>query len=63
MNIIQARQILLVTVAGWTDRQQHEVIANNHEDKQVPTNKVQGKGIRFTDDRRMRPAVNGKRPG
>ena len=60
MNTFQAWQLLLVTLAGWINRQQHDVIAYIQEENRVLKNKLKGKRIRFTDDERRRLAVKGK---
>jgi transposase InsO family protein len=60
MNIIQPWQLLLVTLAGWVNRQQQDVIACIQEENRILKNKLEGKRIRFTDDERGRLAVKGK---
>ncbi len=59
-NVLHPWQLLLVTLAGWINRQQHDVIAYIQEENRVLKNKLKGKRIRFTDDERRRLAVKGK---
>ncbi len=63
MNVFQPWQLLLVTVAGWINRQQHDVSAYLQEENRVLKNKLKGRRIRFTDDERRRLAVKGKALG
>ena len=60
MNVFQPWQLLLVTLAGWINRQQHDVIAYIQEQNRILKNKLKGKRVRFTNDERRRLAVNGK---
>ncbi len=60
MNVLQAWQFLLVTLARWINRQQNDVIAYIQEENRVLKSKLKGKRIRFTDDERRRLAVKGK---
>jgi len=60
MNILHPWQLLLVTLAGWINRQQHDVIAYIQEENRILRNKLKGKRIRFTDEERRRLAVKGK---
>ncbi|MHC4698760.1 MAG: hypothetical protein ACYTFA_18680, partial [Planctomycetota bacterium] len=63
MDIIRPWQLLLVTLAGWINRQQQDVIAYIQEEIRGLRNKLKGKRIRFTDDERRRLAVKGKTLG
>jgi len=63
MNMLQPWQLLLVTVAGWINRQQQDVIAHIQEENRILKGKLNGKRIRFTDDERRRLAVKGKALG
>jgi len=63
MNAFQSWQLLLVAVAGWMNRHQHDVIAYLQEENRVLKNRLKGKRIRFTDDERRRLAVKGKMLG
>ena len=60
MNVLHPWQLLLVTLAGWINRQQHDVIAYIQEENRILKNKLKGKRIRFTDDERRRLSVKGK---
>ena len=60
MQIIQPWQLLVVAVAGWINRQQHDAIAYIQEENRVLKTKLKGRRIRFTDDERRRLAVKGK---
>ena len=60
MNVFQPWQLLLVTLAGWINRQQQDVIAYIQEENRILKDKLKGKRIRFTDDERRRLAVKGK---
>ena len=60
MNILHPWQLLLITLAGWINRQQQEVIAYIQEENRILKDKLKGKRIRFTDDERRRVAVKGK---
>ena len=50
MNPLQPRQLLLVTLAGWINRQQQDVISYIQEENRILKSKLKGKRIRFTDD-------------
>ena len=63
MNVLQAWQLLLVTVARWINRQQQDVIAYIQEENRILKGKLKGRRIRFTDDERRRLAVKGKALG
>ena len=60
MNALQSWQLLLVTLAGWINRQQQDVITYIQEENRILKSKLKGKRIRFTDDERRRLAVKGK---
>ncbi len=61
MNVSKPWQLLLVTLAGWVNRHQQDVIAYiQQEENRNLKNKLKGKLIRFTDDERRRLAVKGK---
>ena len=60
MSIIQPWQLLLVTLAGWINRQQQDVIVYIQEENRILKSKLKGKRIRFSDDERRRLAVKGK---
>ncbi len=60
MDTFHPWQFLLVTLAGWVNRQQQDVIAYIQEENRILKSKLKGKRIRFTDDERRRLAVKGK---
>ena len=60
MNAFQAWQLLLVSLAGWINRHQLDVIAYIQEENKILKSKLKGRRIRFTDDERRRLAVKGK---
>ncbi len=60
MSVFHPWQLLLVTLAGWINRQQQGVIAYIQEENRILKNKLKDKRIRFTDDERRRLAVKGK---
>ncbi len=63
MNVLQPWQLLLVSLAGWINRHQQDVIAYIQEENRILKGKLKGKRIRFTDDERRRLAVKGKALG
>ena len=60
---MQAWQLLLVSLAGWINRHQLDVIAYVQEENKILRSKLKGKRNRFTDDERRRLAVKGKAVG
>ena len=50
MTIFQPWQLLVVSVAGWINRHQQDVIAYIQEENRILKHKLKGKRIRFTDD-------------
>ncbi len=60
---MQPWQLLLVTLAGWINRHQQDVIAYSQEENRILKTKLKGKRIRLTDDERRRLAVKGKALG
>ncbi len=60
MNVFQPWQLLLVSLAGWINRQQQDVVAYIQEENRILKSKLKGKRIRFSDDERRRLAVKGK---
>ncbi len=63
MNVLQPWQLLLVTLAGWINRQQQDVIAYIEKENRTLKSKLKGKRIRFTDDERRRLAVKSRARG
>ncbi len=63
MQPIQPWQLLLVSLAGWINRHQQDVITYVQEENRILKGKLKGTRIRFTDDERRRLAVKGKALG
>ncbi len=61
--IAHARQILVVALAGWLNRQQQDVVEYLQEENRVLREHLKCKRIRFTDVQRRRLASKGKAPG
>ena len=53
-------QVLLVTLAGWVNRQQQHVIEYLVEENRVLKGQLEGRRPRVTDDQRRRLAVKGR---
>src|SRR5213594_2991087 len=56
-------RLLLVTLAGWINRQQQEVIEYLVEENRVLVEQLRGRRVRLTDDQRRRLAARGHRLG
>ena len=56
-------QVLLVTLAGWVNRQQQHVIEYLVEENRVLKDQVKGRRLGLTDDQRRRLATKGRRLG
>jgi hypothetical protein len=56
-------QVLLVTLAGWVNRHQQHVIADQAEENRALKEQVKGRRLRLTDDQRRRLAAKGRRLG
>src|SRR5919106_2961574 len=54
-------RLLLVTLAGWVNRQQQEVIEYLVEENRVLMEQLRGRRLRLTDDQRRRLAARGQR--
>ena len=63
MNALQPWQLLLVSLAGWVNRHQQEVITCIQEENRIFRGKLKGKHIRVTDGERRRLAVKAKALG
>ncbi len=61
--VLKPWSFLLVTLAGWINRQQLEVIEYLKEENRVLKDRLGGKRIRFTDKERRRLAVRAKALG
>lgn len=53
-------QVLLVTVSGWVNRHQADVIAYLVEENRVLKEQLRGKRLRLSDDQRRRLAAKAK---
>ena len=58
-----ASRLLLVTLAGWVNRHQQQVIEYLVEENRVLRQQVKGRRVRLTDDQRRRLPVKGQRLG
>jgi len=56
-------KMLLVMLAGWINRQQHETIEYLKEENKILREKLGGKRILLTGSKRRRLAILGKRLG
>jgi hypothetical protein len=56
-------QVLLLTLAGWVNRHQQQVIEYLVEENQVLKRQLKGRRLRLTDDQRRRLAAKGRRLG
>ena len=56
-------RLLLVTLAGWVNRRQQEVIDYLVEENRVLREQLGGRRVRLTDDQRRRLAARGQRLG
>ena len=56
-------QVLLLTVAGWVNRHQQDVIAYLVEENHVLKEQMHGRKLRLNDDQRRRLAAKAKRLG
>ena len=59
----QAPQFLILTTAGWLNRQQEDAIEYLREENRVLREILGRKRIRFTDAQRKRLALRGKKLG
>ncbi len=56
-------RLLLVTLAGWINRQQQQVVEYLVEENRVLKEQLKGRRVRLTDDQRRRLAAKGQRLG
>src|SRR6267142_5565858 len=56
-------RLLLVTLAGWVNRRQQEVIDYLVEENRILREQLGGRRVRLTDDQRRRLAARGQRLG
>ena len=63
MSTFHPWQFFLITIAGWINRYQQDVIDYLVEENRVLKGQLRGKRLRLTDDQRRRLAVKGKALG
>src|SRR6516164_8949905 len=56
-------RLLLISLAGWLNEQQQDVIGYLQEENRVLREQLGGKRLRFNDDQRLRLAVRAKKLG
>src|SRR6516162_782364 len=56
-------RLLLISLAGWLNQQQQDVIDYLQEENRVLRKQLGGKRLRFSDDQRLRLAVRAKKLG
>ena len=56
-------RLLLISLAGWLNQQQQDVIDCLQEENRVLREQLEGKRLRFNDDQRRRLAVRAKKLG
>ena len=62
-HVIQPFHLLVIALAGWLNRQQQVVIDYLMEENRVFKERLEGQRLRFTDEQRIRLAVEAKAPG
>ena len=63
MSTLHPWQFFLITIAGWINRHQQDVIDYLVEENRVLKGQLRGKRLRLTDDERRRLAAKGKALG
>ena len=63
MNAFHPWQLLVITLAGWINRHQQDVIDYLVEENRVLKAQMRGKRLRLTDNERRRLAVKGRALG
>ncbi len=63
MSTIQPWKFLVITVAGWINRHQQDVIDYLVEENRVLKGQLRGRRLRLSDDERRRLALKGKALG
>ena len=56
-------RLLLISLAGWLNQQQQDVIDYLQEENRVLQQQLEGKRVRFSDDQRRRLALRAKKLG
>ncbi len=62
-NAIQSFHLLVISMAGWLNRHQQDVIDYLIEENRVLKEQLEGLRLRFTDEQRIRLAVKAEVPG
>jgi hypothetical protein len=55
--------LLLISLAGFLNQQQQDVVEYLHEENRILREQLGGKRLRFNDDQRRRLAVRAKKLG
>ena len=63
MNTLYPWQLFVITVAGWINRQQQDVIDYLIDENRILKRQLRGKRLRLTDEERRRLAVKGRALG
>ena len=63
MSTLHPWHFLVITVSGWINRHQQDVIDYLVEENRILKGQLRGKRLRLTDDQRRRLAVKGKTLG
>ena len=63
MSTIHPWQLFVVTVAGWINRHQQDIIDYLVDENRVLKGQLRGRRLRLTDEERRRLAVKGKALG
>ena len=63
MSTIHPWKFLLITVAGWINRHQQDVIDYLVEENRILKGQLRGRRLRLSDDERRRLALKGKALG
>ncbi len=63
MNTLHPWQLLVITLAGWINRRQQQVVDYLVEENRILKGQLRGRRVRLTDDERRRLAVKGKAIG
>jgi putative transposase len=61
--VLDPFRLLLVSLAGFLNQQQQDVIEYLHEENRILGEQLGGKGLRFSDEQRRRLAVRAKKLG
>lgn len=61
--VLDPFRLLLISLAGFLNQQQQDVIEYLYEENRILREQLGGKGLRFNDDQRRRLAVRAKKRG